>query len=254
MEKLSVTILQYRVPNNRVAVFYLGQAGFVFKTPDGVLTVVDPYLTNCCERFFGFKRLMPFMLDPTELSFDVVLATHAHYDHFDIDAMPALLSSERTRLIAAEDCRELCVRLGLDPSRITYLQRYDTFDCCGIRIEAVPCDHGELAPYAVGILLSFPGKKVYITGDTAFRSDIFENPALHDADLLILPINGMFGNMNESEAASAARLLTPKITIPCHFWNFAEHGGNPSLFIRYMKETAPDIPFTLMRIGEILLI
>ena len=67
---------------------------------------------------------------------------------------------------------------------------------------------------------------------------------------MIMPINGAFGNMNEVEGAKAANLVKPKITIPCHFWNFAEHGGNPYIFAKEMKEKYVDLNYILMRVGE----
>lgn len=39
-----------------ISVFFLGQAGFAFKTPQGETIAVDPYLSDCCNRHFGFKR------------------------------------------------------------------------------------------------------------------------------------------------------------------------------------------------------
>jgi len=58
----------------------------------------------------------------------------------------------------------------------------------------------------------------------------------------------MFGNLDSSEAADAAEILKPKLTVPCHFWNFAEHGGDPNKFIEEMKNR--NLNFKLMRIGE----
>ena len=197
---------------------------------------------------------MPVLMEPDDLIFDAVITSHAHYDHFDVDAMPVLLSNGHTRLISAADGREECDRLHLDQSKITFLRCPDSCDCNGIRIQAVPCDHGELAPLALGLLLTISGKTIYFTGDTAFRPDLFKNPLLHHADLLILPINGAFGNMNETEATEAALMLSPKMTVPCHFWNFAEHGGNPNLFAQNMKTKAPDVPYTLMQMGGIVII
>lgn len=254
MEKLSFNVSGCRIPKGQIAVFWLGQAGFIFKTPDGTLIAVDPYLSNCCYRYFGFKRLMPTMLEPNDIVFDAVIASHAHYDHFDVDAMPTLLSNGHTHLFTALDGREECDRLHLNQSQITYLKCDDIIDFMDFRIQAVPCDHGKLALYALGLLLTFRNKTIYFTGDTAFRPDLFKNPLLHNTDLLILPINGMFGNMNESEAAAAALKLSPKMTVPCHFWNFAEHGGNPGEFAKKMKEATPNIPYTLMQMGGMILI
>lgn len=87
-------------------------------------------------------------------------------------------------------------------------------------------------------------------GDTCFRADLLENPFLRNSDLLILPINGAFGNLNEKEAAQVVSILKPKLAIPCHYWNFAEHGGNPNEFAAAMKDICPDSKYLLMQMGE----
>ena len=92
----------------------------------------------------------------------------------------------------------------------------------------------------------------YDMGDTAFRKDFFEDKNVQGADLLIAPINGMFGNLNSEEAAEAAELLKPKMTVPCHFWNFVEHGGNPDSFHKIMVEKG--LQHKLLRMGEGILI
>jgi L-ascorbate 6-phosphate lactonase len=45
----------------QVALFWLGQAGFVFKSTGGSVLYVDAYLSHCVERKFGpqWKRIMP---------------------------------------------------------------------------------------------------------------------------------------------------------------------------------------------------
>ncbi len=39
-------IKQFDVPRNQVGVWWLGQNGFIFKTPEGTLLSIDLYLTN----------------------------------------------------------------------------------------------------------------------------------------------------------------------------------------------------------------
>ena len=119
----------------------------------------------------------------------------------------------------------------------------------GLTIEAMPCDHGQLTPDALGYLITLSGKRIYIAGDTAFHEDYFSNPALHGVDAAILPINGAYGNLNEEQAAEAAKLLQCKRAIPCHFWCFAEHGGNPMTFINTMKDKVPEVQCELMKVG-----
>ena len=251
--QLADTLARTAVNRGELAVFWLGQAGFLFKTADGTRITADPYLSDCVERHFGFKRLMPHLIKPEELQTDLLLISHAHYDHFDPDAVPAMLSGH-TRLAAARDCRAECEALSLPAEQITYLACGDTYSYNGVQVTAVPCDHGELAPDALGLLLTVSGKRIYLTGDTAFRPDYFKDETLQNLDLLILPINGAFGNMNEEQAAKAAAILRPKLTVPCHFWNFAEHGGNPGLFADYMKDLAPELAYTLIPMGGYILL
>lgn len=238
------------IPYDKIAVTFIGQAGFIFTREDGFSVGIDLYLSDCCYRFFGFKRLMPYIVQPSDLDLDVLISTHAHYDHFDPDSVPIIMSNKKTKLVCAYDVRAEIERLHLEEDRVIYVKAGDTFETDGIRIKAVPCDHGDASPDAVGILLEIGTKRIYITGDTAYRSDYFENEELHGTDLLILPINGAFGNINETEAAKASALLSPKLTVPCHFWNFAEHGGNPALFAEKMKLNADKSAYLLMRHGE----
>jgi len=68
--------------------------------------------------------------------------------------------------------------------------------------------------------------------------------------VLILPINGAFGNMDAHDGVRAAGIIAPALTIPCHYWNFAEHGGDPFAFMNGMKNDHPDLPYLMMRPGE----
>lgn len=230
------------------AATFFGQAGFVFTLADGTTVGVDLYLSDCCWRYFGFKRLMPYLVSPQALELDYLIATHAHYDHFDPDAVPLLMANGRTRLLCAQDVRPEAERLHLEAERIAYLSVGDRFEAGGLSVTAVPCDHGEEAPDAIGLLLAFDGRRVYITGDTAFRPDTFADPELQGTDMAILPINGAFGNMNEAQGAQAAALLGAKLTVPCHFWNFAEHGGDPARFCEAAQ--ALGCAYRLLRPGE----
>lgn len=250
MGKLATDILGTYVPDGQVAVFWAGQAGFILKTPQNKLVALDLYLSDCCRRYFGFKRIMPYLLEAHELNFDVVIASHGHYDHFDVDSIPALLG-EDTKFVGALDTKTECDRLSVKDNT-TFLQCGDEVTIDGISIKAVPCDHGELAPDAVGLWISVGGKTIYYMGDTAFRKDLFEKNDVQGADLLIAPINGMFGNLNSEEAAQAAEILKPKMTVPCHFWNFAEHGGNPDSFRKAMEDKG--LNHKLLRMGEGILI
>jgi len=192
---------------------------------------------------------MPQILGPDELTFERLLLSHAHYDHFDPDSIPMLMSGGHTEMIGAKDIAKECERLKLK-NNITLLACGETVQREDMAVTGVPCDHGTLAPDALGLLITIEGKRIYYMGDTAYRPDLLENPLLQDVDMLILPINGAFGNLNEEQAAHVIKRLNPKMAVPCHYWNFAEHGGNPGLFQKAMSEIAPDNRYVLMCQGE----
>lgn len=253
MESFSSYVKGFRVPEGKTAVFWLGQAGFVFKNSEGDLIALDPYLSDCCNRYFGFKRMIPYLMTPYDIEFDAVLCSHAHFDHFDPDSVPQLLANGRTRLVAAMDCRAECERLNIHDNA-EFIKVGDTVKVGRFTVTAVPCDHGEGTPDALGFLIKDGDRTVYSMGDTCLRTDYLENEELHGLSLLILPINGAYGNLNETEAVTVCKALTPKLAVPCHFGNFARHGGNPYLFMENMKESAPDIAYNVMRVGEGILI
>jgi L-ascorbate 6-phosphate lactonase len=253
MKELAVSILTAKAGQTHL--FFLGQAGYVIKSAKGTLLAVDLYLTNCVERYDGFKRLMPVLLSPDELEFDYVLATHPHYDHFDVDAIPMMLSNRVTKLFASVNCKTEITRLGIDETKVAYIARGDSCDAEDIRIDCVFCDHGTAAPDAVGLVITVDGKKLYMAGDTCLRLDM--TPGIRSYgpfDVMIAPINGAFGNLNEAEMVTLCAAMSPELVIPCHYWNFAEQHGDPGLFVTILKDKLPDQKYLLMTPGERLIL
>lgn len=235
--------------HEKAALIFMGQAGFIIKDRSDLLYAVDVYFSDCCEREFGFKRLMPKLMEPSEVVFDYVLTTHGHYDHFDVDAMPILMNNDTTALYVTAGGMEECRKLGLT-ERVTQIEEGGSYKVGNITLTAVYCDHGELAPDAVGFLLDVDGTRILLCGDTAYRPEKME--ALKDAaiDLLFVPINGAFGNLNEEEAIAYVELLQPKTVVPCHYGNFKEHGGDVERFNRLFAERFSTITNRNMVIGD----
>ena len=233
--------------------FSVGQAGFIVKSRDGQLLAVDLYLSDCVERLeghVGFKRLLPQILDASALAFDCVVCTHPHLDHFDIDAVPEMVS-KGARLFCSVDCAKLVGQMQMEyySERITYVKPGDKAEVGAFSIAFVNCDHGAGAPDAVGVVVTVDGKTIYEVGDSCLRLDrIDEIPA--SPDVLISPINGMYGNMNSDDTAALAEALKPGLTIPCHYGMFASHGGDLKRF--YDTMTEKKLPMLIMQQGEFL--
>lgn len=233
------------------AVFSVGQAGYILKSGSGQLLAIDLYLSDCVERLeghAGFKRLLPQILGASDLSFDAVVCTHPHYDHFDVDAVPAMLSNG-AKLFCSEDCEKLVHQLQLEyyNDRIVYVRPGSYHTAGDFDIRFVSCDHGNAAPDAVGVVVRVDGKTVYEVGDSCLRLDrIREIP--QPVDVLISPINGMYGNMNSKDTVTLAEAIRPALVIPCHYGMFASHGGDLKAF--YDMAAEKGIPALIMRQGE----
>lgn len=241
-------------PLGKTHLFSVGQAGYIIKSKSGQLLGIDLYLSECVERVegnVGFKRLLPKVLSPFELEFDIVITTHPHKDHFDIDSVPELISNERNKLYASVDCRELIDELEMTEKNVQYVKSGYSTSRGDFKLDFIDCDHGSGAPDAVGVIITVDGKKIVEVGDTCLRLDwTSEYLSQGKLDVLIAPINGAFGNLNEEECAVLANHLKPEVTIPCHYGMFASHGGNPGKFYEIMKSQYPENKFLLMAQGE----
>ena len=255
MIDLATQIRKLDVPPGSLGIFWLGQAGFVFKTPAEKIIYTDPYLTNSVQEALseygsGFKRLTPSLLEPEEVEADTIISTHSHADHFDVQAIPIIACSPRPHFIGAPDCEVLYQQAGLPRDRFTILHTREQLDLDGFRLSGVYADHGELAPEALGLWLDFGGITVWQVGDSAYCPDRWQEQLRLGVDVLIPPINGAFGNLNEEEAARLVGAAHARVVIPCHFWTFPLHGGDPAKFLEACKQHAPDVRPVLMAQGE----
>ena len=239
---------------NGTALFSVGQAGFVIKSASGQLLAIDLYLSNCVERIEankGFKRLLPQILWPSELAFDVIICTHSHWDHFDVDSVPEMVSAGG-ELFCAVDCEALVKQTKMEyyNQRITYVKPADHFVVGDFDISFVNCDHGEGAPDAVGVIVKVDGKVVYEVGDSCLRLDWCDEIRSVSSEItaLLAPINGMYGNMDSKDTLALADELKPQVVIPCHYGMFASHGGNLKEFYDLAREK--DISTIVMQQGE----
>lgn len=232
-----------------------GQAGYIIQSKSGLRLGIDLYLSECVEPLeghVGFKRLLPHLFDAKNVDLDVIVATHEHYDHFDVDAMADMMANGKSRLFCSVDCDVLVKKCGIDESRVTYVKPGDTAEIGDFKLRFTTSDHGKGAPDAVGVVVTVDGKRVFEAGDTCLHTErAAEFLADGSLDILIAPINGAYGNLNEAECAELAAVLKPKMTIPCHYGMFASHGGNPGLFHDIMTKQHPELGYLLMQMGEI---
>jgi len=251
-KRLAVEIAECRVPARSVRVWWLGQAGFAFKTHAGRIVYVDPYLSDAVERLHGFKRLSLAPIEAEEVKADLVVLSHEHTDHLDPDAIPVIAANNPAcRFAAPAGCSAGLKAAGIPPRRRILLRPRRAYKLGSAVIHTAQADHGDFAPSALALVLDFDGVRVLYPGDTSWRSGLFKPLFDLGIDLLLPCINGSFGNMNHLDAARMVQQAAPRMTIPCHFWTFAEQGGgDPGGFIHACASLAPRVNARLLRPAE----
>lgn len=238
----------------RTHLFSVGQAGFIIKSISGKLLGVDLYLSDYSqmdEGHIGFKRMLPKILAPDDIIFDYLICTHPHSDHFDYDSVKELMSNDITKMYASVDCETLAKSLRMEDADIEYVKPGDSSECKDFIIHFINCDHGTGAPDAFGVIIEVDGKRILEVGDSCLRLDrVDEYLSFGQLDVMIGPINGAYGNLNEEDYATLSSCLKPKLTIPCHYGMFASHYGLPGLFMEHMKEKCPNNEYIIMTQGE----
>ena len=251
MNMLAAQIRTARVPNGGVALWWLAQAGFVFKTASDTVIYVDPYLSNVVEKAFGFKRLSLAPIQAEEVHADWVLSSHEHLDHLDTDALPVIAKNCPACLFAgSQACVAEYEKMDISMGRFTLLEPDRRYSLGGIDVVTARSDHGELSPTALSMLFDFGTVRVLFTGDTALNVPLMQPLIDLKPDILLPCINGRFGNLNAEEAAELTEIVSPRVVVPCHFWMFKEHNGDPEAFVQACAHRCPAVPVRLLTPGE----
>ena len=252
MSKLSSEIMTDSVSAGSVRFWWLGQAGFAFKSHAGGIVYIDPYLSDAVERLHGFKRMSLSPIAASEVKADLVVLTHEHADHLDPEALPVIArNNPNCRFAAPAGCDEGLTKAGVEPSRCILLEPEQSYELDAAAVYTAAADHGDYSPTAVCVVLDFDGVHVMYTGDTSLRPELFKSLLDMRPDVLLPCINGGFGNMTHIDAAMLAQQAQPQITIPCHFWMFAEQGAcDPAGFLYACKHFCPNVKAMLLKPGE----
>jgi L-ascorbate metabolism protein UlaG (beta-lactamase superfamily) len=194
----------------------------------GVRVLTDPVL----RPWTTFLRRVSAPTDPVvtlgQLQPDVVVLSHLHHDHCDLPTLRRLTSG--VRVIAPVGAGSWLRRHGV--ANVSELAVGASTTHGEVTIEAVPAVHdgsrGPLGPRAeaVGFLLSDRATAVYFAGDTALFPAM---TSLGDIDVALLPVWGWGpnlgpGHLNPYEAACAARLIRPRVSVPIHWGSLAPVG------------------------------
>ena len=200
-------------------IIWLGQAGLLFEK-EGFKIMIDPYLSNSVEKVKpkNFRRVAVeerlFAVKPDDMIF-----THNHLDHYDPDTVKHFIREPSNMLVLAPKSVWDEVRKISGNNNYVLFNRHTSWTENGIRFTAVKAEHSDITP--IGVIIEDGVKKYYITGDTLYNEEIFEDIP-KGIYALFLPINGVGNNMNMTDAVRFSERINAEKTIPIHFGMFDE--------------------------------
>lgn len=214
---------------------WLGQGGFLLES-EGRRLVVDPYLSDALKAR-GLARLIPTPLSVEELRPEWVCFTHDHADHFDEQTVVSLAKRwPDCRYIGPGSVWRHYRGLHLRPEAFTVLNKGEEYRCEGLTIRAVPAWHTD--PDAVGLVVHWGHRSIYLSGDTEWSEELtgaVQKAAGGKPDVVMICINGKWGNMTDIQAAQVVEQLSPRMVVPMHYGLFADNTIDPRPFALEMK-------------------
>ena len=169
---------------------WLGQAGLLFET-EGKMILIDPYFSNSVSIKDPEKyRRVKIKNEYLNLSPDVVICTHDHLDHTDLETLRNYFTynSQITGLAPFSAWNKL-KKFGGEKNNYVLFNEGTEWTEKGITFYAVHAEHSD--KYGIGIVFTAEKKSYYITGDTLYNKKIFESLPDFKFYMTFLPINGM---------------------------------------------------------------
>ena len=249
-------IRTFPVQKGSLGIWWLGQNGYIFKTPEGTLVSTDLYLTDACASLYpesglNLNRLVPILIPPEELNVDVYTCTHNHADHTDASTIRGLRSKDTTQFVGPHPSCAVFAAEQVESGRIVPAWPSCTLEFRDVRIHgafALPTDDTDLNH--MGFVFEFAhGPRIYVTGDTDY-SDLLASAAKHSPDLVITCINGGFNNLSHWEAAQLVSMVKPKAAIPCHYDMFPDNAVDPRMFRASLMLRAPGVAYQQLEHGQ----
>jgi len=229
----------------QVAITWIGHASFLIQFTD-LNVLIDP---NFANWLFLMKRIKRAGLRLKDLPpADLVLLTHAHYDHFH---KPTLRRLPRQKIgIMPRGVGDLAKNLGF--SRIIELEWWESFSQGDWKVTFTPSKHWGARTlhdshrgYG-GFMLEHQGRKIYHAGDSAYFHGFEEIGRKLAPEIALLPIGAYHPetfrrvHIGPDDAVRAFKDLRAKFFVPMHFRTFKlsfEEMDEPE---RWLREIAKE--------------
>jgi len=214
-----------KLTSGQVAITWIGHASFLIQFTD-LNVLVDP---NFANWIFFLKRLKRSGMKIEDLPpIDLVLLTHAHFDHFH---KPTLRRLPHPKIgVMPWGTSDLAHDLGF--SRVIELEWWESFSRGEWKVTFTPSKHwgarmihDQHRGYG-GFVLEHQGRSIYHAGDSGYFGGFVEIGKRLAPEIALLPIGAYHpdsfrhGHMSPDEALKAFVDLKAKQFVPMHYGAF----------------------------------
>jgi len=192
---------------------WIGQAGLLFEH-NGYTVMLDPFFSDCVRKRDPKKyRRIAVPEEFWQIKPDMIIFTHDHIDHYDPETAPHFVNENTALTVLSPVSVHNKVRLLGGDNNYVQFDRHTTWSEGGLRFTAVKAVHSDV--HAIGVIIDDGEKKYYVTGDTLYNEEIFEDiPA--DIHAVFVPVNGAGNNMNMEDARRFCARVAPTYVVPFH--------------------------------------
>jgi L-ascorbate metabolism protein UlaG (beta-lactamase superfamily) len=226
----------------QVAVTWIGHASFLLQFTD-LNVLIDP---NFANWLFLLKRIKRSGLRIEDLPrIDLVLLTHAHFDHFH---KPTLRRLPHPKIaIMPWGVGDLALDLGF--GRIVELEWWESFAQRDWKVTLTPSKHWgarvlrDFHRGYGGFLLEHQGRRIYHAGDSAYFEGFKDIRKACHPEIALLPIGAYHPesfrhlHMGPDEAITAFKDLRARWFVPMHYGSFRlsfEDLDEPPRWLRHL--------------------
>ena len=156
----------------------------------------------------------PFKLSTVKERADVILITHPHFDHMNMEDIAKIADSKTEIFVTKDSVGKITVGKvkGVEPDRSysSSVVRFSTIPAYNVVKERL--DKHPRKNNWVGYILEANGMKIYHAGDTDFIKEM-EGISV---DLALIPMSGTY-TMDPDEAIQAANKIDARVVAPMHY-------------------------------------
>ena len=183
-----------------VKIEFYGHDAFKITSPEGLTVLTDPWRNDSTGAYPKW-----FLNEFPALRVDIVLSTHAHFDHDAVERPNGLMVLER-----------MVGQFELGDIEITGLADKHQCDSTSADSQARTCPPNNVIGFDNAIqVIETGGLRIAIWGDNRAVPDPSLDYFLKNVDVLILPIETI---LTRDEVDAIVRKYDPKAVIPAHYF------------------------------------